>query len=394
MFKISKKGNCEREIEQIKQCEIGRRKLEGFKNAITDPYYIRDVDYNVVEFPEAMQRLTGYTEAEAKRMKCYDIFKTEVCKDCPITKAMNGKYTLNNVGIPIHNKKEEEIPSLISAAGIYDENGNPEFGIEIIKDNSTYTKIKNSLNVNAEDLISISEELSSTAEEVSSMTKTLSGKSSEAYEKNSEGLILSQESSDKADAGVKYAKEANESLNIVSNSMEKSVELIKNLKEKSEVINDIVETIQQISAKTNLLALNASIEAARAGEAGRGFTVVAQEIRKLAENTNISATNISSNIAEISLVLSNTVLQITETKQELDSGESKTKQLLTYIDDINHISEKLLNINKEASEKAKENLDISQKQMNAMEEIVSVSGILASMAEQVRNEIKNLEEHK
>jgi methyl-accepting chemotaxis protein len=85
-----------------------------------------------------------------------------------------------------------------------------------------------------------------------------------------------------------------------SNQVGKDVaSIVEELNRKADEINSIVDTIMGISEQTNLLALNAAIEAARAGEAGKGFTIVAGEVKKLAENTNKSSTNVKDIIKAI-----------------------------------------------------------------------------------------------
>ncbi len=131
-------------------------------------------------------------------------------------------------------------------------------------------------------------------------------------------------------------KEAvNKLFNIIkdgSATIEKTVSSAESMEKISQEINIIIENIIYITEQTNLLALNAAIEAARAGEAGRGFAVVADEVKKLAEKTGAFAKSISDMISNITKGIENTVVAI--------------KDVYKYYKEIEHVS----NIVQESSE--------------------------------------------
>lgn len=110
---------------------------------------------------------------------------------------------------------------------------------------------------------------------------------------------ISNETLDVAKSGGGVIKEAVDEMNKIAESVHASSQHIERLNMQSGEINSIINTIQEIADQTNLLALNAAIEAARAGEQGRGFAVVADEVRQLAARTCQSTSEISSMISKI-----------------------------------------------------------------------------------------------
>ena len=137
-----------------------------------------------------------------------------------------------------------------------------------------------------------------------------------------------------AEKGARMTHETVEGMEKIRKAMEMVSARVTDLGERSNEIGKIVATIDDIAAQTNLLALNAAIEAARAGEQGRGFAVVADEVRKLAERSSVATKEIANLVGGIQSGVREAVAAMGQGTQEIESGYRLATDAGEALDDI------------------------------------------------------------
>ncbi len=164
-------------------------------------------------------------------------------------------------------------------------------------------------------------------------------------------------------------------INTIAQSVDRAAGVVKALGEKSRQIATIVNVIKDIADQTNLLALNAAIEAARAGEQGRGFAVVADEVRKLSEKTAGSTQEIASMIDSILRGTQDAVKSMEEGVARVRTGVELAQQAGTSMADLQTHSSRMLQAVRDMSSSLKE-------QSTAATEIAQQVERIAQMSEQ------------
>lgn len=227
-----------------------------------------------------------------------------------------------------------------------------------------------------------------------------------------QATALSISTNEKIEKGSVYVENTVSQMNLIQSTVEETADSLTLLASRTTEIVNILKLVQDISDQTNLLALNAAIEAARAGEAGKGFAVVADEVKKLSEQTKQSVSDISRIAAEIENDTTTTVSSIQQVKERVNAGitiSHDTKatfdeilaiigQVQNQVNEITAVSDSIHSKMESVSEQSLEMAAVSEttadnavsvasaseEQLASMSEVNTAAGSLAHLAEELQ----------
>lgn len=261
---------------------------------------------------------------------------------------------------------------------------------EVTEVSATVASASTQISSSTEEMAAGAQEQTSQAGEVASaveeMTKTIIENSKNA----SNTSDTAKEAKQAAEKGGKVVEDTISGMTTIADVVKRSADTVKELGKSSDQIGEIIGVIDDIADQTNLLALNAAIEAARAGEQGRGFAVVADEVRKLAERTTKATKEIAGMIKKIQGETVGAVNAMDQGTQKVDEGMKLADKAGASLKEIVDISQRVTDMVNQIAAASEEQSSASEQISKNVEAISAVTNQTATGTQQIAHAAEDL----
>ena len=229
-------------------------------------------------------------------------------------------------------------------------------------------------------------EIRETGQSVLDMAARINDVSSQAQESAS----VARQSLKAAESGLTAVQDAIGGMNAIRDQIQETSKRIKRLGESSQEIGEITELIADITEQTNVLALNAAIQAASAGEAGRGFSVVAEEVQRLAERSGDATRQISALVKAIQTDTQDAVAAMERSTQGVVEGARLSDNAGTALSEIDQVSRRLAELIEQISSSASKEADQAYEVASNFQHIFAVTEQTGESTRTTANQVREL----
>ncbi len=248
----------------------------------------------------------------------------------------------------------------------------------------------NQISASAEEMAAGAQEQSAQASEVASAVEEMASTIVETTKNANIAAESAKDAGDTAKDGGKVVNQTVAGMNRIAEVVERAAETVQALGKSSDEIGEIVQVINDIADQTNLLALNAAIEAARAGEQGRGFAVVADEVRKLAERTTKATKEIAQMIKQIQKDTSDAVDSMQKGKSEVETGKVMANKAGESMGEIVTAASRVLDVVNSVASASEQQASAAEQISKNIEAISSVTHESATGVQQIARASEDL----